>query len=87
MSRLIRRKPLNEYRIQRIAESFSSGGKLNVKYQLPTAHLTAVNYDILVEWGKRWDNFEKNSQNPLYTADFNNHVLDMLYNLTNKKDE
>lgn len=87
MSRLIRRKPLNEYRMQRIAESFSSGGKLNVKYQLPTAHLTSVNYDILVEWEKRWDNFEKNSQNPLYTADFNNHVLDMLYNLTNKKDE
>ena len=85
MSRLIRRKHLN--RIRRTTESFSSGSKLKVKYPLPTEHLTVVNYDILAEWKECWDNFEKNTRYPLYTADFNYHVLDILYNLTNKKDE
>lgn len=68
MSRLIRRKHLN--RIRRTTESFSSGGKLKVKYPLPTEHLTAVNYDILAEWEECWDNSEKNTQDPLYTSDF-----------------
>lgn len=85
MSGLIRQKYPN--RIRRMTESFSSGGKLKVKYPLPTEHLTVVNCDILAEWGKCWDNCEKSVQYPLYTADINYHVLDILYKLTNKKDE
>lgn len=82
MSGLIRRK--SPTRIRRTTESFSSGGELKVRYTLPTEHLTAVNCDILTEWKRFWKKSEKDSQHPLYTVDFNNHVLDILYNLTNK---
>lgn len=84
MSRLIRRKPLNEHRIQRITESFSSGGELRVKYFLPTDHLITVDSDTLLDWQKNWNNRSDvgtKNKYPQYTLDFKHHALDDLYEL------
>lgn len=81
ISRLVRKKKLEEYRNVALLENrqFSSVIKdtLKVQYDLPTDHLTDIDADIL----KRWeDSF--NEQFPQYSEDLKIHTLDKLYELT-----
>lgn len=81
MTRLIRQKPVNDYRLQRITESFSEGGKLEkslkVEYNIQTDHLSNIDYDILIKWRDQWD-YKGRKHNPNYSA----YALDLLYKLT-----
>lgn len=81
ITQLIRRKPLQEYRMKLLNESYSEGGKiekgLRIEYLVSTDHLTVLNKKILTKWLSNWPN---NGQK--YTKDFSLHALDKLYTLT-----
>lgn len=81
MTSLVRQKPVEEYRLKRIVESFSEGGELrkslDVEYIINTEHLTEINADILDNWRKSWPfGGEK------YSPDYTQHALDILYYIT-----
>ena len=86
MSRLIRKKELKEYRDMVVTESqnaFADGGTINVRYDLPTEHLTEVDADIL----ETWKNFGSSLSSPnyeylQYPKKLRVHALDKLYELT-----
>ena len=87
ISRLVRKKKLEEYRNVALLEyrQFSSVIKdtLKVQYDLPTDHLTDIDADILIRWENSWkimDSF--NEQFPQYSEDLKIHTLDKLYELT-----
>lgn len=84
MSRLVRQKSLRAYRRQPIMDSFSAGGRLQVKYHLPTDHLINIDIDILSKWTEAWNTRSnvRDPKQPKYTADFQHHALDELYELT-----
>ncbi len=83
MTSLVRQKPLNEYRVKKITESFSEGGEirkgLDFEYAINTDHLTSISKDILLRWKKEWDYEGKK-----YTPDYSKHALDILYSITSK---
>ncbi len=83
-SQLIRKKELNEYRYKSLSKAlrfYSKGGKLNVKYDLPTGHLVDINYSVLRKWEKKWSNVALHDTFPQYSNDFSVHALDKLYEL------
>ena len=86
MSRLIRKKELKEYRDVALLESqraFAEGGILNVRYDLPTEHLTEIDAEILESWENSW--YLLNSPNHEYLQHpkkLRVHALDKLYELT-----
>ena len=86
MSRLIRKKELKEYRDVTLMESqraFAKGGILNVRYDLPTEHLTEIDAEILESWENSW--YLLNSPNHEYLQHpkkLRAHALDKLYELT-----
>ena len=86
MSRLIRKKELKEYRDVALMESqraFTEGGTLNVRYDLPTEHLTEIDAGILETWEKSWSSLDSsNYKYPQYSENLRVHVLDKLYELT-----
>lgn len=85
MSQLIRRKCKKEHRIHKITESFSDGGKLQVKYYLPTEHLISIDYRMLSHWERAWNSKSTvglHMDYPQYTNDLQYHALDGLYDLT-----
>lgn len=80
-SRLIRKKPRKEYRLKRMVESFSEGGK--IRYDLPIDHLTDIDDGVLYDWEKSWQTkapfnhyFIQHSENSKV------HPLDKLYEIT-----
>ena len=84
-SRLIRKKELKEYRFKALCKalrSYSSGGALNVKYDLPTDHLVDINTSVLNKWAEMWNNVSLHDDFPQYSSDLSVHALDKLYELT-----
>ena len=85
-TRLIRQKPIEEYRLKRLTESFSAGGEieksLKVEYNIPTDHLSNIDCDILREWERQW-RYKGKKHAPGYSS----YALDILYNLTNSNNE
>lgn len=57
MTKLVRKKHIREYRLQRITESFSSGGRLekglDFEYVVDKEHLTKINSDVLGTWSSQ----------------------------------
>lgn len=86
MSRLIRKKELKEYRDMAVTESqkvFAEGGTLNVRYDLPTEHLTEIDTDILESWENSWCFLNSSNHEYLqYPKKLRVHALDKLYELT-----
>lgn len=83
MTRLIRKQKVENYRLQRIVESFSQGGpiqkNLRIEYGVNTDHLTQIKRTELDNWDGSWE-----YTNP-YNPEFTQHALDVLYLLTTKK--
>ena len=81
MTRLIRQRPVNDYRLQRITESFSEGGKLEkslkVEYNIQTDHLKRIDANTLNKWLNQWE-----YKGEKYSSDYSVHPLDILYKLT-----
>ena len=86
MSRLIRKKELKEYRDVALLESqraFAEGGALNVRYDLPTEHLTEINEEILKIWKDSGCSLSSPNHEYLqYPKKLRVHPLDKLYELT-----
>lgn len=84
-SQLIRKKKLEEYRQVALMESqktFSDGGELKFRYDLPTEYLTEINADILETWEKYWSSLDSsNYKYPQYSENLRVHALDKLYEL------
>ena len=79
---LIRRRHFSEYRLKRMVESFSDGGELKFRYDLPTEYLTEINAGILETWEKAWSSLDSsNYKYPQYSEDLSVHALDKLYEL------
>lgn len=80
MTKLIRQKPIENYRLQRITESFSEGGKieksLRVEYNIETDHLKKIDVSDLKKWNSQWSYIGQK-----YSTDFKFHALDILYKL------
>lgn len=68
MTRLIRKKPLREYRLE-IIKSFERGGaiteSLKVKYDLFLGHLTDISGSDLTEWKREWNKSSLHTKYPL----------------------
>lgn len=81
MTNLVRQKPVEEYRLERIVESYSEGGEirkgLDVEYIVNTEHLTKIDVDDLSTWNTSWQ-FKGNK----YSDDYMQHALDILYYIT-----
>ena len=81
MTSLVRQKPVEEYRLKRIVESFSEGGELrkslDVEYIINTEHLTKINDEVLNMWKEYWPYKSKK-----YSPDYMQHALDILYDIT-----
>lgn len=81
MTQLIRHKPIEDYRLQVLTESYREGGEikkgLDVEYSISTKHLTSLFNEILENWEKKWPN-----KGQKYSPDFSTHALDQLYILT-----
>lgn len=86
MSRLIRKKELKEYRDMAVTESqkaFAGGGTLNVRYDLPTEHLTEIDANILETWENSGCSLSSPNHEYLqYPKKLRVHGLDKLYELT-----
>ena len=86
MSRLIRKKELKEYRDMAVTESqkaFAGGGTLNVRYDLPTEHLTEIDANILETWENSGCSLSSPNHEYLqYPKKLRVHALDKLYELT-----
>ena len=84
-SQLIRKKKLEEYRQVALMESqktFSDGGELKFRYDLPTEYLTEINAGILETWEKSWSSLDSsNYKYPQYSENLRVHALDKLYEL------
>jgi len=78
---LVRQKPVEEYRLKRLVESFSEGGELrkslDVKYIVNTEHLTKINASNLETWRTSWQ-----FKGEKYSPDYKQHALDILYYIT-----
>ena len=85
-SQLIRKKKLEEYRQVALMESqktFSDGGEFELRYDLPTEHLTEIGAGILGTWEKSWSSLDSsNHKYPQYSENLRVHALDKLYELT-----
>ncbi len=83
ITNLIRKKPIEEYRIKRMTESFSEGGELkkglDIEYIINTEHLTSIDVDIFREWESTWKFSGKK-----YAPNYSKHVLDTLYEIISK---
>ena len=83
ISRLVRKKKLEEYRNVALLESrqiFSAiKDTLKVQYDLPTDHLTDIDADILKRWKKSYLYDYRSTQNPMCNKFI---ALDKLYELT-----
>lgn len=81
MTGLVRQKPIEEYRVKRVLESFSEGGEirkgLDVEYIINTEHLTEINSGILEDWRTSW-----RFRGKKYSPDYTQHALDILYSIT-----
>lgn len=82
MTRLIRQKPIKDYRIKRLTESFSKGEKiedktLTVEYAIDKDHLNELTTNNLCEWKSKWIYRGKK-----YSSDYKQHILDLLYQIT-----
>jgi len=84
-SQLIRKKKLEEYRQVALMESqktFSDGGELKFRYDLPTEYLTEISAGILENWEKSWSSLDSsNYKYPQYSENLRVHALDKLYEL------
>ena len=84
-SQLVRKKKLEEYRQVALMESqktFSDGGELKFRYDLPTEYLTEINADTLETWEKSWSSLgPSNYKYPQYPENLRVHALDKLYEL------
>ena len=80
MTRLIRQKLLDNYRMQPIMESFSAGGKLEkslkIEYNISLDHLENIDNHILARWNTLWKH-----KGQKYSDDYKKHSLDILYEL------
>lgn len=86
MSRLIRKKELEEYRDVALMESqraFAEGGTLDFRYDLSTEHLTEINEAVLRIWEDSWYSLSSPNHEYLqYPKKIRVHPLDKLYELT-----
>ena len=86
MSRLIRKKELKEYRDVVLMESqraFAEGGTLDVRYDLPTEHLTEIDAEILESWENSWCLLNSPKHEYLqHPKKIRVYALDKLYELT-----
>ena len=86
MSRLIRKKELEEYRDVTLVESrrvFAKGRNFSVRYGLPTEHLIEINAEILESWGNSWYSLNSLGHEYLqHPKKIRVHALDKLYELT-----
>ena len=83
-TRLIRKRPRKEYRLKRMVESFSEGGRITprIRYDLPVDHLTNIDNRVLGDWEKSWQAEEHfNHDFPQYSENLRVHALDKLYEL------
>jgi len=83
-TRLIRKRSRKEYRLKRMVESFSEGGRptLRIRYDIPVDHLTDIDNSVLSTWGKKWqEEVHLNHDLPQYSEDLSVHALDKLYEL------
>lgn len=63
-------------------KTFSDGGELKFRYDLPTEYLTEINADILENWEKSWSSLDSsNYKYPQYSENLRVHALDKLYEL------
>lgn len=84
MSRLIRKKELQEYRIMEQNESlktFSKDEKFKIQYDLPTDHLVNINGYVLRKWEETWKDIGISNKYPQYSENLRIHALDKLYEL------
>lgn len=85
-SQLIRKKNLEDYRKVTLMESqrtFSKGGELQFRYELPTKHLIDIDVNDLIEWEKTWNNIGlRHYEHEQHSEDLRVHALDKLYELT-----
>lgn len=81
MTSLVRQKPVEDYRLKRIVESFSESEEikkgLDVEYIVNTEHLIKIDSEILQTWGNSWRFTGKK-----YSPDYTQHALDILYYIT-----
>ena len=82
-TRLIRKRPRKEYRLERMVESFSEGGRPTPRiiYNMPIDHLTDIDNSVLSNWENKWQEVYINHDFPQYSKDFSVHALDKLYEL------
>ncbi len=82
-SRLIRKKPLTEYRMPVLTEMYSEGTEikkgLDFEYKVDINHLASLNIDDLARWVDDWK-FTGNK----YSPNHKEHVLDRLYSLPSR---
>lgn len=84
-TKMIRKKPLNSYRMRRVAESelYSTGGSLkkslNVEYEVNTDHLITISNFHFINWKNNWP------INKPYSSDYSQYALDILYKMTTDK--
>jgi len=82
-TKLIQKKELNDYRLQRALESFSAGGSVKkclfVEYILDTSHLIKVSNIDLILWGQNWPH------STAYSPDYKSFALDKLYQVISNK--
>lgn len=84
-TRLIRKRPREEYRLKLKVKSLSEGGRINpliIKYDLPVDHLTYIDNRVLGDWKKSWQYEVSCNRNFLqYSENLNVHPLDKLYEI------
>lgn len=82
-TKMIRKKSLSSYRIQRVTESFSVGGSIKknlfVEYIIDTSHLLKVSNIDLILWGRNWPHSTS------YSPDYKSFALDKLYQVISNK--
>lgn len=86
MTRLIRKKERDEYRLNKLQESQKtfSFEEFIVQYDVPIDHLTDIGVMDLITWKKKWKPVIKHERYRQYSNDFKVHALDKLYEKTNK---